>query len=73
MDNEIVITRVLDAPRSDVFKARTDPERMKQWWGPNGFTMPYCKIDLRPGGSGSFPRIPFRTRTATWSRLRSAE
>ena len=50
MDNEIVITRVFDAPRSDVFKAWTDPERMEQWWGPNGFTMPYCKIDLRPGG-----------------------
>jgi uncharacterized protein YndB with AHSA1/START domain len=47
MDNDIVITRVLDAPRSDVFKAWTDPERMKPWWGPNGFTMPYCKIDLR--------------------------
>jgi uncharacterized protein YndB with AHSA1/START domain len=54
MDNEIVITRVLDAPRSDVFKAWTDPERMKQWWGPNGFTMPYCKIDLRPGGRMHF-------------------
>jgi uncharacterized protein YndB with AHSA1/START domain len=67
MDSEIVVTRVFDAPRSRVFKAWTDPERMKQWWGPNGFTMPYCKIDLRPGG------IPFRTRTATWSRLRSTE
>jgi len=59
MDNEIVITRVLDAPRSDVFKAWTDPERMKQWWGPNGFTLPYCKIDLRPGG-----RMHFRMRSA---------
>jgi uncharacterized protein YndB with AHSA1/START domain len=39
MDNEIVVTRVFDAPRSRVFKAWTDPERMKQWWGPNGFTM----------------------------------
>src|SRR5437016_6640050 len=45
-----VNTRVFDAPRSDVFKAETDPERMEQWWGPNGLTMPYCKIDLRPGG-----------------------
>jgi uncharacterized protein YndB with AHSA1/START domain len=48
--NEIVVTRVLDAPRSLVFKAWTEPERMKRWWGPNGFTMPFCKIDLRPGG-----------------------
>jgi uncharacterized protein YndB with AHSA1/START domain len=54
MDDEIVITRVLDAPRSDVFKAWTDPARLKQWWGPNGFTMPYCKIDLRPGGRMHF-------------------
>ena len=27
---------------------------MKQWWGPNGFTLPYCKIDLRPGGVAHF-------------------
>lgn len=48
--NEIVITRVFDAPQKLVFKAWTEPERMKRWWGPNGFTMPVAKIDLRPGG-----------------------
>jgi uncharacterized protein YndB with AHSA1/START domain len=48
--NDIVVTRVFEAPRRLVFKAWTEPERMKRWWGPNGFTMPVCTIDLRPGG-----------------------
>jgi uncharacterized protein YndB with AHSA1/START domain len=48
--NEIVITRVFEAPQKLVFKAWTEPERMQRWWGPNGFTMPYCTVDLRPGG-----------------------
>jgi len=49
-DREIVITRVFDAPRDLVFKAWTEPERVMRWWGPDGFTTPVCKIDLRPGG-----------------------
>lgn len=47
---QIVITRVFDAPRGVVFKAWTEPEHMKRWWGPNGFTTPVCRIDLRAGG-----------------------
>lgn len=46
----LVITRTFDAPRSLVFKAWTDPERLMRWWGPNGFTLPVCMLDLRPGG-----------------------
>lgn len=49
-ENEIVIARVINAPRESVFKAWTEPERLKRWWGPKGFTTPYCKVDLRPGG-----------------------
>jgi len=49
-EREIVITRVFDAPRDRVFKAWTEPERVMRWGGPNGFTTPVCKIDLRPGG-----------------------
>lgn len=49
-DQDLVITRVFDAPRKLVFKAWTEPERVKRWWGPNGFTTPACTIDLRPGG-----------------------
>ncbi len=47
---DLVITRVFDAPRELVFKAWTDPEMMKQWWGPQDWTAPVCKIDLRVGG-----------------------
>ena len=46
----IVITRIFDAPREVVFKAWTEPERLQQWWGPRGFTTPFCGVDLRPGG-----------------------
>ena len=50
-DREIVITRVLDAPRELVWSAWTDPEQVVQWWGPKGFTNPVCKFDVRVGGS----------------------
>jgi len=50
VEQKIVITRVFDAARDLVFKAWTEPERVMRWWGPNGFTTPVCKIDLRPGG-----------------------
>lgn len=48
---DFVISRVFDAPRDLVWKAFTDPEHMKQWWGPKGFTVIAAKMDLRPGGS----------------------
>jgi uncharacterized protein YndB with AHSA1/START domain len=47
----IVVTRVFDAPRDLVFQAWTDPERLKRWWGPKGFSNPVCEIDSRPGGA----------------------
>lgn len=47
---EIVVTREFDAPRELVFRAWTEPELMKEWWGPRGFTLPHCTIDLRVGG-----------------------
>jgi len=47
---ELVITRVFDAPREVVFKAWTDPERLMRWWGPTGFTTPSFTVDLRIGG-----------------------
>jgi uncharacterized protein YndB with AHSA1/START domain len=37
-EGEIVITRVFDAPRELVFKAWTEPERLRRWWGPNGMS-----------------------------------
>jgi len=46
----MVITRVFDAPRDLVWKAWTDPKYVMQWWGPNGFTVPFCRMDFRVGG-----------------------
>jgi uncharacterized protein YndB with AHSA1/START domain len=51
-DREVVITRVVDAPRRIVFDAWTTPQHVRQWLlGPEGWTMPVCEIDLRPGGT----------------------
>jgi len=47
---ELAITRILDAPRDRVFRAWTDPEQVKCWFGPKGFTIPFAEIDLRVGG-----------------------
>jgi uncharacterized protein YndB with AHSA1/START domain len=46
-----IISRVFDAPRELVWKAFTEPEHMKQWWGPKGFRVQAAKMDFRPGGS----------------------
>ena len=48
---EVVPTRIFDAPRELVFKAWTEPERLKRWWGPFNFTNPVCEADARPGGA----------------------
>lgn len=50
-DNELVITRVFDAPRELVWKAWNSCEIMKQWWGPKGYTSTYCRNDFRVGGT----------------------
>lgn len=47
---EFVITRSFAAPRSLVWKAFTEAEHLQHWWGPKGFKMLSCKLDLRPGG-----------------------
>jgi uncharacterized protein YndB with AHSA1/START domain len=58
-DTDLVITRVFHAPRSLVFKAWTEPERLMRWWAPKGCTTPYCTVDLRPGGKFHYcMRVP---------------
>jgi uncharacterized protein YndB with AHSA1/START domain len=47
---ELTITRIFDAPRGLVWKAWTDPQLLKKWWGPKGVTKPTCEWDARPGG-----------------------
>ena len=51
---DFVISRVFDAPRETVWKAFTEAERLKQWWGPKGVTVVAAKVDLRPGGVGHY-------------------
>jgi len=54
-DREIVMTRVVNAPRRLVWDAWTKPEHLPHWMlGPSGWTMPVCEIDLRPGGAWHF-------------------
>lgn len=48
--SEVVLSRIIAAPRERVFKAWTDPAYLAQWWGPHGFTTPSCEVDARPGG-----------------------
>ena len=51
-ESELVMTRSLAAPRALVFDAFTKPELVQRWLlGPDGWTMPVCEIDLRPGGA----------------------
>jgi uncharacterized protein YndB with AHSA1/START domain len=50
-EEELVITRFIAAPRQLVWRAWTEPELMQRWWGPKDFTAPFCRIDLRVGGS----------------------
>lgn len=49
--NQLVIERVLTAPPERVFDAFTDPDQLKTWWWPNGFTCPAAEVDLRVGGT----------------------
>jgi uncharacterized protein YndB with AHSA1/START domain len=55
-DQEIRMTRLFDAPRRLVFEVMTKPEHVKQWWGRlgEGYSVPVCEIDLRPGGRWRF-------------------
>jgi uncharacterized protein YndB with AHSA1/START domain len=50
-DRELILTRIIDAPREKVFRAWTEPELMKQWFTPRPYTTPVVEIDLRPGGA----------------------
>ena len=54
LDREIVLSRVIAAPRSLVFKAWTDPEHLPRWFGPAGFKVETQEIDIRVGGRWRF-------------------
>jgi len=49
-NREIHISRLLQAPIELVWEVWTNPEHIKNWWGPNGFTNTISKMDTKPGG-----------------------
>jgi uncharacterized protein YndB with AHSA1/START domain len=50
-DRELVLTRLIDAPREKLFRAWTEPELLKRWFAPKPWTITRAEIDLRPGGA----------------------
>ena len=53
-DNELSTSRVLDAPRAQVFRAISDPAILAHWWGPDGFSNTFKAFNFAPGGVWSF-------------------
>jgi uncharacterized protein YndB with AHSA1/START domain len=53
-DRELVLTRAFDAPRDLVFDALTQPDLLRRWYGPRGWSLAVCEIDLRVGGAWRF-------------------
>jgi uncharacterized protein YndB with AHSA1/START domain len=58
MSTQIKITHTFNAPRELVFKAFTESEHLKNWWGPKGWTFEVSKSDFRPGGVFHYSQIP---------------
>ncbi len=50
LDRELVLTRLIDAPRELVYRAWTDAELLKKWFAPLPYTTPEAVLDVRPGG-----------------------
>lgn len=53
-DCEIVSSRIFNFSRELVFRAWSEPEHLKKWWGPAGFTNTFNEFDFRVGGKWSF-------------------
>src|SRR5579883_608120 len=51
---ELKLTRIINAPRELVYEVWTNPEHIKHWWGPNGFTNTIFKMDVKQGGEWDF-------------------
>ena len=50
-DRELVLTRLIDAPREKLFRAWTEPALLMQWFAPLPWTTPRAELDVRPGGA----------------------
>ena len=69
---DFVMSRVFDAPRALLWQCFTDPERMKHWWGPKGFTVLSSKMDLRVGGTYHYG-MKAPNGTAMWGLFKYRE
>ena len=49
-DDAMVVTHTFDAPRDLVWRAYSEEDELRQWWGPSGFQMELAKLDFRDGG-----------------------
>ena len=67
---DLIITYTFDAPVSQVWRAWVEPDLVKRWWGPHGFTAPLAEIDFREGGVSlvcmSAPQYGFPEQYSTW-------
>ena len=52
-ERELVLTRLIAAPRAKLYRAWTEPELLKQWFAPLPYTTPVAELDVRPGGAAS--------------------
>ncbi len=50
-DRELVLTRIINAPREKLYRAWTEPDLLKQWFAPKPWTTPKAELDVRPGGA----------------------
>jgi uncharacterized protein YndB with AHSA1/START domain len=68
---DLTLTRRFNAPMERVWEAWVDPEQVKQWWGPDGFTAPLAKMDFREGGTSlvcmTAPQFGIGDQYSTWT------
>lgn len=57
LDREVVLARVIDFPREEVFEAWVDPDQIGAWFGPGGMTIETHEIDIREGGLWRFDMV----------------
>lgn len=50
-DRDLVLTRIIDAPRKNIFRAWTEVDLLKQWFAPLPYTTPHAELDVRAGGA----------------------
>lgn len=73
-EREVVMVRVFDAPAVRVFDAFSRPELLRQWFGPRGWSLSQCEVDLRIGGAWRFVmRGPDGTETGMHGSYREIE